>query len=556
MLDKVKDLDAARGLSVPEKQTPPRPEIVPLPQPDNKNTPEDSTPAIVDEYSAETVREPAPKSGRVGSFFKRSFLIILQAGLMIAVLAGSFFLTKQMLAEKPEPRKRPAFKTVYTVETVVAEPQDRQPNILAYGQTIAARSVDLRALVPGEIIKVNPALRIGGRVEAGAALVEIDSFDYRGALQEAKANLAEAEARVVENDALVAVEESRLNATREQLELAKADFDRAQSLRERGTGTQKALDDRRLIVSQREQAIALAEDTIRVQESRKQQIAASIQRLEWRVQQAERNLRSTTLVAPFDGIVRSSAAEVGRNITANDVVVALDEADTLEVRFTLTDAQYGRLQQAANTNGEALIGRKVEVVWTVGGQRSTYTATIDRLSAEIMSSRGGVELYARLERPADSQDRITIRPGAFVEVNVPDRLYRNTVLVPDTAIYGTNTAYVAVDGRLQERTVDVVGFQGEQALVASGLMGGDEVLVTRITEVSEGLLVRKEGETESARPTTNGGTNAAPAGRPDPAEVQAILKANDLTMEQWRALERPARRELIAKHRATAGSGS
>ncbi|MEL7229129.1 MAG: efflux RND transporter periplasmic adaptor subunit [Pseudomonadota bacterium] len=546
MLDQVKDLKTDGADASPRKPELGRPEIVPLPQPKNENAPAEM--AVVEEYGVETVRQPqAPaKARKVWRFMGRFVLIILQALLMIAVLAGSYFVTQRMLADKPEPRKRPAFKTVYTVETFTAQMADRQPTILAYGQTIAARSVDLRALVPGEIIKVNPALRVGGRVEAGAALVEIDAFDYRGALQEAEANLAEARARIVENDAQVALEESRLAAAREQLALASADFDRAQQLRTRGTGTQKAVDDRRLIVSQREQAIALAQDTIKVQQSRRQQIAASIQRLEWRVEQAKRNLNSTTLTAPFDGIVRASTAEVGRNITANDVVVSLDQADALEVRFTLTDAQYGRLQQS----GEQLIGRPVEVVWTVGGQRAAYEAVIDRLGAEITSSRGGVELYARIEGAA-ADTAITIRPGAFVEVNVPDRLYRDTVLVPDTAIYGTDTAYVAVDGRLQERKVNVVGFEGEQALISGGLQQGDEVLVTRITEVSEGLLVRREGE---AAPDQNARTGAS-TGRPSREEVQAILAANSLTIEQWRALEQPARRDLIAKHRAKRNGG-
>ncbi|MEM9733618.1 MAG: efflux RND transporter periplasmic adaptor subunit [Pseudomonadota bacterium] len=551
MLDKVKDL-RPDGDGQPETD---RPEIVSLPQHHNKAQ-TSSAPAlvhenaVVTEYGAQTVREPegSEQSRALWQYVSRFGLILVQAILMVAVLAGSYFVTDRMLAQKPEPRKRPAFKTVYTVETVTAEAKDRQPTILAYGQTIAARSVDLRALVPGEIIRVNPALRVGGRVETGAALVEIDAFDYRGALQEAEANLAEARARIVENDAQVALEESRLAAAREQLALASADFDRAQQLRTRGTGTQKAVDDRRLIVSQREQAISLAQDTIKVQQSRRQQIAASIQRLEWRVEQAKRNLNSTTLTAPFDGIVRATTAEVGRNITANDVVVSLDQADTLEVRFTLTDAQYGRLQRS----GEELIGRSLEVVWTVGGQQSAYEAVIDRLGAEITSSRGGVELFARITRPA-TDNAITIRPGAFVEINVPDRLYRNTVLVPDTAIYGTDTAYVAVDGRLQERKVTVVGFEGEQALVAEGLQAGDEVLTTRITEVSEGLLVRREGEAEPAR-ETGGGAGQPMASRPSQEEVQAIVKANGLTMEQWRALDRSARRDLISKHRTQTGA--
>ncbi len=434
------------------------------------------------EYQPE-LNPQAPKKG----VFMRLFLGLFQAILMVAVLAGSIFIMKAMIAGKPEPRKRPAFKTVYTVDTIIAKKLDYQPSFTSYGQTTAARSVDLRALVSGEIIKVSSKLRAGAQVEKGEALVEIDGFNYQGALSEAKANLNEASARIGENNAQIDLEKSRLSAAFEQLDLAKADLARVERLKKRRTSTQKEVETRKLIVSQRKQAVAQSRDTIKVQQSRIAQIEASVARLEWRVRQAERNLQSTTLVAPFTGIVRSSSAEIGRAITVNDVVVSLYEAETLDVKFTLTDAQYGRLQVAQ----AGLIGRGVKVVWSVGGKEYIYPAKIDRVGAEITSNRGGVELFARV---GNADNAVSIRPGAFVEVRVPDQMFTDTFLVPDTSIYDTKTLYVKVDGKLEKRTVTIVAYEGENALVSDGLKSGEEVLVTRITEVSEGLRVRREDE--------------------------------------------------------------
>ena len=505
--------------------------------------------------SASLTRQDSAEPAKKRSVFVSILFGILQAGLMVAVLFASFMLAKRMIDEKPEPRQRRAFKTVYTIDTVTANAADYQPIFTAYGQTVAARSVDLRSLVSGEIVQVNPKLRSGARIAQGDVLVEIDEFNYRGALAEAKANLQEMQARIIENEAQISLEQGKLASAREQLELGTADLARIQSLKDKQTATQQQVEVRKLVVSQRKQAVSLAEDTINVQQAKLEQLKASMLRLQWRVEQAERNLKSTKLEAPFGGIVRSSTAEVGRAITANDVVVSMYEADTMEVRFTLTDAQYGRLQ----TDEGGLIGRNLEIVWSVGGKEWKYPAMIDRVGAEITSSRGGVELFAVIGK---AEDALAIRPGAFVEVRVPDKLFKNAIIVPDTAIYGTNTVYTAVEGKLVENKVEIVAYEGESALIGSGLKNGDEVLTTRITEVSAGLNVRKEGDAvqrpgprqggQQSAQGGNGGGAGAPRGRPSPEELAKIAKANNLSMEEFRALPREKRREMVAAHR---GSG-
>lgn len=413
-----------------------------------------------------------------------------QALLMIAILAGAGFVANRMVESKPEPRKRPAFKTVYTVDTVIASAADNQPTITAYGTTAALRSVDLRALVSGEVVSVNDDLLPGARVEEGEALLEIDDFNYQGALQEARANQVEAEARITENRARIALEKSKLSSLEEQLDFARADLQRAGTLRQRGQLTQQQLESRQLVVSQREQALEQSRNTIKVEEAKIEQLMASIDRLRWRVEQAERNVASTILKAPFDGVVRSRAVEVGRVVNANDVVVSMYQGDAFEVRFTLTDAQYGRLQ----TVRDGLIGRPVDITWTVGGRNWNWPGRIERVGAEITSSRGGVELFARV---LDAKNDVDLRPGAFVEVTVPDATVPQSFSIPDTALYGANSVYVVVDGKLQQRKVDVAAFDIDRVIIRDGLASGDEVLVTRITEVSEGLSVRTEEQAAS-----------------------------------------------------------
>ncbi|CTQ70544.1 multidrug resistance protein MdtN [Roseibium alexandrii] len=407
---------------------------------------------------------------------------LLQTALAFAILFGAFKGMNQLIATRPDVPKRPVQENSYAVETTTVQQGDYAPLISVYGQTQAGREVDLRALVGGEIVEVHQDLKAGGKVERGDTLVVIDSFDYEGAVTEARANLAEAQAALVENEGRVALEKANLLRAGEQLEFAQRDLERAEELLGRGAITERTVDDRKLIVSQRQQSVERSENTLALEEAKVIQQNATVDRLEWRLENAQRQLENTVLTAPFDAIVRSSAAEPGRLISVNDAIVSLYDSSEFEVRLTLSDNQYGRLLADSGT----VVGRPVDVIWNLGDQPVTYPATVTRIGADVVSDRGGVDLIARIDA---SGAAVPLRPGAFVEVAVPDRTYANSFRIPETAYYGQGTVYVVEDNRLQARSVNALAIDDGFILVRGDLNSGETLLVTRIPEAGEGLLV-------------------------------------------------------------------
>lgn len=446
------------------------------------------------EQAFNDVDEGQAKSTMLSVITKASAQLLLMA----LVLGVALFVTMRLVDTKPEIKKRPIFPTVYTVDTTIAEPVDHQPIITLYGEVLAGRSVDLRSLVSGEIISINPALHSGGNVKAGEALLQIDQFTYEGQLREANANAKETVGRLEEANARVRLEKSRLQSSKEQLEFARSDFDRIEKLRKRGTATQKQVEDRQLILSQRSLAVEQSEINIIAENAKISQLKASADRLAWKIEQSERNIKNTKLVAPFDATIRSSAAEIGTIANANDVLVSMYQVDSLEARFVLTDERFGRLQ----SSGAGVVGREIELIWNVGGVDYTFPGKIDRIGAEIASARGGVELFAIVGK---ADEMLDLRPGAFVEIRLPDRVYANHFKLPDSSIYNGNTIYISVEGELVERTVRISAYDGDTVLVSGGIEKGDEVLITRISEISSGLKVRSEGEQSSSteRPKKN-----------------------------------------------------
>jgi len=408
--------------------------------------------------------------------------VIAQIVLMVAILAGAVMAMNALMAATPERGGRPDVDVAVPVDAVVAQTAAQQPVIRLFGEVVAARTIDLRAAVGGEVVSVGDNLVEGLTVRRGQTLFTIDPFEYEIALAEAEASLAQQRASTAENRARIVAEQEQLQAGEEQLALAIADLERAQTLRNNGTLTQKQVDDRELLVSQRRQTVSQRRNNLTVEQARLDGQMAIDQRLELGVERARRNLDNTTVVAPFDGTIRNTSIEIGRIVSANDVAVSMYEAGALDVTFTLTDAQYGRIA----TDDDPLIGRIVDIKWSIGDTAYHYKGTVQRIGADIAAERGGVTVFARLE---NNDATVDIRPGAFVEVRVPDKIYRDAVRIPDTALYGTSTVYVISEGALRQRAVTVAGYDGSDVIVADGLADGERILTTRLASVEEGLSV-------------------------------------------------------------------
>ncbi len=408
------------------------------------------------------------------------FAKLLLPLLILAVAVGSYNYLK---TTKSKPKKPQLVEKVWPVEALAATPTSHTPTLRLYGKTVSSRRVDLRALVSGKIIEVSNELKEGALIKKDEQLLKIDDFDYKGALVEAKANLKEAKAREAELKANIELEKENLKYAEDQLALARKDFARADELSKRGTVTKKLADDRNVIVSQRAQAVATTRVNLDLQSARQAQQAAVIDRLNWKVTQAERRLKETSLIAPFDAYVSAVNAEIGRTVSANDTIATLIDQKKIDVRFTLTDAQYGRIL----THDKTLNGRSVKVKWNVGEKPVEYQATIVRTGAIIASQTGGVEVYAEVK---DATKPVPLRSGAFVVVSIADREYLNVYRLPQTALYNGNNIYVIKDDRLTRRAVEIVGASGSDTLIRANIADGEKILLTRLTLAGDGVKVR------------------------------------------------------------------
>jgi RND family efflux transporter MFP subunit len=361
----------------------------------------------------------------------------LLIGLVTVAVLALLIITRPRTAPVDFPER------VWPVDVVVLSKADHQPTLELFGQVVAGRRSELRARVPGPIVEVGRNFREGAAVAEGELLVQIDPFEYRNDVAEQRALQTEARA---------------------DLDIKRRDLDRIRELFDENNVSEQNLDDALLAVEQRQSML----EQRRIGLSR-----------------AERALRDARLIAPYAGVLSGVAAELGKQLSQNDQVAEIIDTSRLEVRFTLSKSQLGRLLEA----NDDIAGRPVEISWQVGKQTLNYKAVVERISAEIDSSTGGVGLYAVITQETET----LLRPGAFVWANVPDKNYQNVFKAPESSLYGSDQVYVVVDDRLERRTIEVKGYAGDDILfIPAGnpaIADGDKVVSTQIREGGAGVKV-------------------------------------------------------------------
>lgn len=357
----------------------------------------------------------------------------------VSILSGALLFYTLMVVTKPQTKPYEPQEESWPITVHEVMFGEVVPEFPSYGEVVPAREIDLRALVSGEVIAVADGLQEGAFVKKGEELLTIDPFEYENALGEAEAQLVSAEA---------------------SLKMSRQDFERGKKLFEKGTVARRYLDERQ------------TDFTVK---------KANADRLRIVVRRARRNLENARVVAPFDAYVSNVNAREGRLINTNDHVARLSDASRYEIRFNLSDSEYGDLIAAKSE----IIGQPVKAFWKIGHKILPFTGKVKHVGAIIDQSTRGVDVIADVIDSGEAP----IRGGAFVEVLMQGNKFEHAAKVPASALFGGDHVYVVVNNRLQKRPVTPIMRAGSMILLAEGVENGEKVLTTRFEEIADGVLV-------------------------------------------------------------------
>ena len=350
----------------------------------------------------------------------------------VLLLVGTFFTISLLRATKDEPVMLVVEEKSWPVSVIEAQYDDVNPTLALFGEVITSRRSELRALVGGQVIEVGENFKEGAVVKKGELLLKIDDFEYRNSV----------------------IEESA------KLEVMNRDFERADELFKQGSISEQFRDN--ALLEKTQQELVLSE--------------------------SEKDLRDTELFAPFDGVINDVQATLGKQVsTFNDKIGEIIDIKNMEVRFSISKAQYGRLLE----DESAIVGRAIEMKWTVGQRDLIFDAYISRVGAEITSNTGGVNIFANIE--LDNDQETPLRPGAFVRLRMPDKTYKSVISIPETAVYEDEYIYIIKDQRLKKAVIVISGYDQSNVLIQPAeeqmIQNGDLIVTNQLREAGEGVKV-------------------------------------------------------------------
>jgi membrane fusion protein (multidrug efflux system) len=302
------------------------------------------------------------------------------------------------------------------VAKVVIEPARR--NTTAVGTFRSFESVILRPEVAGRIVSFD--FKEGQKVEAGQVLVRLDD----------------------------ALEQASLAQAKSQLDLAKSNFDRAQTLVARNVGTAKALDEAR----------------------------AQLQTSQAAVDTAQARLEKMTLVAPFAGTIGLRKVSIGDYLAPGSDIVNLEQTDPLKIDFRVPEIFLPAIK----------IGARVDVKADAYPGR-TFTGEIYAINPLVDEAGRSIVIRARIANLDDA-----LRPGLFARIDVTLAVRDRAIFIAEQAIVPVgNDSYVyrVADGKALLTKVKLGLRRIGQVEVLEGLNEGDSVVIGGLLKIRDGSPV-------------------------------------------------------------------
>lgn len=372
----------------------------------------------------------------------------------IGILGGLLILATIIRMNPPEAPQRAAFAgPMMSVETLPVIARDYQIMLQSYGTVQPRTRSMLIAQVGGQIVSVNENVRDGGFFEQGDVLGQIDPRDYEADVQIAEATLADARQALAE-----AVARS---------EQAQEDWRR---LGNEGEPTELVLR-----IPQLEAA------------------RARVKSAESNLSKAKLDLERTNIVAPFAGRVLRKLVDIGQVVGMNTQLAEIYATDIVEVRLPLRnrDLGYVNLPEAYRfTDIDPADTVDVVIRSDLIGDE-TWQANLVRTEGAIDESARQLHVIAQINDPygRNNVGRSPIKIGQYVTAEIEGKYLSDVMVIPNHTIYQGTYVYTVEDGILRRKDIDIAWQNDEEAVVASGLKPGDELVTTPLGQVTSGIQV-------------------------------------------------------------------
>ena len=333
-------------------------------------------------------------------------------------------------SNKAQPRTLSAVPvTVYKIIPESAEYYD------AYPATVTPMNqVELRSEVSGYLTDIY--FKDGQHVTKGMKLYSIDQQQYKGAYDQAVANL---------------------NVAKSNLIRAQQDADRYKELSKNDAIARQVLEHSEADLQTAKMQVASSENNVKV---------------------IQTNLRYSTIYAPFDGSIGISLVKLGSSISAGQTLLNTISSDNpMAVDFSVDEKQINHfmdLLQKKTNNTDSTFSLILP-----DQTKYPYLGKIILLDRAVDPQTGTIKTRVVFSNP-----RNNLRAGLTCNIRILNRNSANTILIPFKAVLeqmGEYSVFVVNGKTVTQRKISTGMQINDKVIVREGLQPG-EIIVTEGTQ--------------------------------------------------------------------------
>ena len=422
--------------------------------------------------------------------------LVISEVLIVLVIALSVVTYKALDARKPQVQRKAVETLGLNVDVYSATAIDLQELLTGFGTAQADREVILAAQVTGEIVEINPQLKVGYAVTAeelltsasrpsrrqkAEVLLKIDPREYQQRLEQTASRIAETETEIPRLEVqLTNVSRQRKMATA-VLATLKEEYDRIERAVKLNAASPSDLNRALLDLQRYEDTVIQLESQIA---SIPHQIAAAQQRLltaQSEHRRAEDDLGKTEIRPPFSGVLSEVMVEQGQYVRAGEPLVRLTNRSEVEVPISLSFDDFLQLDKVLSA------GRKPPVSLAENETADPrWNGFVVRASPEADTVSRTVQVFVEIRNSAEASPLL---PGAFVHARIDGSIYRNAILVPREAIVDGQVYIVDKQNVARRRRIKSGRRLQSLVIAEDGLKPGDRVVMTNLDIIEDGRAV-------------------------------------------------------------------
>lgn len=377
-----------------------------------------------------------------------------------AILALAIAVTLILINARPEAKQQEIVRQPPLVDALVIEKSDVRIPVIAQGSAMPRTATTLMSDVSGRVTEVAQSFNNGGFFKKGDVLLKIDDRNYLASVKRAKASVASAR--------------SRLATEKGQGEVAYREWkSRASSTKRSQAATDLYLRKPQLEEAEANLEFAIAE-----------------------LQQAQLDLKRTTIRAPYDCMLRSKSVDIGQFTTSGATLASVFAVDAIEISLPLAERSL-RFLDLPSTNASAKqVLPAVQLSAGVAGARQQWQGELVRTEGVFDSKTRTMMAVVRVEDPYgfmgnERHQKMPLRVGTFVSAVIEGKPIADVAAIPQGALRPGNQVWL-IDDKLQLRSqaVDVLRTVGDTAYVAGGLEDDMQISMAAVNSLRAGSKVR------------------------------------------------------------------